>query len=184
MRAVGNILGPAIGFAVLFALLAGGWFLFKYVANVFSTLEPQVETLAAIASAVALLCAVIIAEGLKARARAEGDSSAGSEKAREYERLLLLCCEQVQERSNAAATEAELARLEKFLMLHASAKVLAAYAALRRVLRQGEAKTASPTLVKLLIEMRNDLGRTEFIRNEDELADIMLNPPGQDSRPA
>ena len=55
------------GLVLLLTLLAGAYFLFKYVAKVFATLDPQVETLPAIATVVAVLCAVVVAEGLKAR---------------------------------------------------------------------------------------------------------------------
>src|SRR5258705_13071055 len=94
-----NSVATIFGLALLLVLAAGVYFLFKYVTGVFSSLDPQVETLAWIGSIVALLCAVIIAEGLKARAQQE-QSIAPAEKAKVYERLLALCCDQLKAPGN------------------------------------------------------------------------------------
>ena len=69
MKILSSFLGLVFGLALLAALLAGGYFLFRYVADGFATLEPTVATLTAIASVVALLCATIVANGLKARSK-------------------------------------------------------------------------------------------------------------------
>jgi hypothetical protein len=175
LRGLGNFLGTLLGLGLLLAIASGAYFLFKYVVNVFAALEPQVETLAAIASVVALLCAVIIAEGIKSRTKAEVLSAVADEKAKIYARLLLLCGEQVGGWSGAPATS-ELRGIEIFLALHANAKVVAAYNALRRAMQGGGAGTTAPTLlIKLLAEMRGDLGRADFVRNENELIDLMLS---------
>jgi hypothetical protein len=170
--------GTFLGLALLLLLLGGGYLLFKYVAGVFSTLEPQVETLAAIASVVALLCAVIIAEGLKARTQGEDGPITAAEKARAYERLLFQCCEQLRGEGNAESqtTDVEIARIEQFLALHGSAKVIAAYVDLRRVAKEeGQTGDATSSLLnRLLVEMRADLGRSGVIRSDNDLLDLLL----------
>ena len=149
-----------------------GWAAIKADAGV------KVETLAAVASVVAVLCAVIIAEGLKARGQNEHHSIATSEKAKIYERLLFLCCEQLKRHGNRdePAADAELVKLEQLLALHGSVKIITAYDKLRRLAkRAGEPGDTAPALLsKLLMEMRGDLGRTEFIRKENDLLDLLL----------
>lgn len=178
LKIFGTFLGTVFGLAMLFALLAGGYFLFKYVVSMFGTLEPQVETLAAIASVVALLCAVIIAEGLKARGQKESYSIATVERAKIYERLLFLCCEQLKTPGDGdvRAADAELGKIEHLLALHGSAKVISAYVRLRRMeIQDGKSSDAAPALVNnLLTEMRGDLGRTDFIRKESDLLALLL----------
>lgn len=166
------------GLALLVVFLAGGYFLFKYIASVFATLEPQVATLAAIASVVALLCAVIIAEGLKARGQKDYLSLATVEKMKTYEQLLSLWSEEFKRDVSGDAREAEveLVKLEQLLVLHGSAKVITAYDKLRRLVKQDgkPGDTALALLSKLLMEMRRDMGRTEFIRKENDLLELLL----------
>lgn len=174
MKASGT-LGTLLGFAVLFALAAGGYYLFKYVTGVFGALDPQVETLAGIASVVALLCAVIIAEGLKARG--QGNSIAVADRARLYESLLACCCDRLS-RASERQPEAvsELVRIEQSLALHGSSKVVAAYVGLWRLMESdGKTDDTAPALLaRLLTEMRADLGRTALIRNENDVLAMLL----------
>ena|SRR5437870_3903726 len=176
VKVTGTAFGTIFGLALLFALLASGYLLFKYVGNVFASLEPQVETLAAIASVVALLCAVIIAEGLKARRQA--DAILGAEKARIYGELLSVCCERLRHGGEDSAN-AELARVEQSLALHGAARVVSAYVAFRRLTRPNEQHdkpddTASAHLIKLLTEMRADLGHAALVRHENDILDMLL----------
>jgi hypothetical protein len=161
MRPSGTFLGTVLGLALLAAILAGAYLLLKYVGHVFASLEPQTESLAAIASVVALLCAVIVAEGLKARAAGELQAVAAAQRIATYEQLLLLCTEGMQ--------PAERARLERKLTLHGSAKVISAYLKFRRA-AVGE---AGGLLQALAVEMRKDAGRSDLIRNDDELRDLL-----------
>jgi hypothetical protein len=166
-------IGTAFGLVLMFALLAGAYFLFKYVVGVFATLDPQVETLAAIATVVALLCAVIIAEGLKARTQQE-QSIAPTEKAKVYERLLALRRDQLKAPGNTddppADTELELA-----LALHGGAKVISAYNEFRRSAKQdGMAGDAAAALLnKLVSAMRADLGRGGVIPGNADLLELL-----------
>jgi hypothetical protein len=118
LKAFGMFLGSLLGVAVLLAL-ASAYSLFNYVVNVFASLEPQTATLAAIASTFALLCAVILAEGLKARAQRSGESTETAEKSETYERLLCQCIERLKEArpEERSALDAELAKIEYCLAL-------------------------------------------------------------------
>jgi hypothetical protein len=176
LKLFGSFLGSIFALALLAALLAGGYFLFKYVVGVFATLDPQVETLAAIASVISLLCAVIIAEGLKARGQKDSFSIATAEKTKTYQRLLYLCSERLRSQlpENRQVVDAELAKIEHLLALHGGARVVSAYVKLRRP-AQDEGKTGGASLLnKLLMEMRRDLGHSEFIRNERDFLELLL----------
>jgi hypothetical protein len=159
-----------VGFAVLAGLLAGAYFLYRYVTGVFATLDPQIEVVLAVASIVALLCAVIISEGLKARGRNDPYSIVAGEPAKTYERLLLLCCERLREQGHDArqVTEAEMSKAEQLLALHGSAKAASAYLEVRRVLNEGKTGEGSAALSKLLAQMRKDLGR-DLMANADDI---------------
>ena len=151
---------------MLAGLLAGAYFLYRYVTGVFATLDPQIEIVLAVTSIVALLCAVIISEGLKA----PGRNDPAGEPAKTYERLLLLCCERLREQGHDArqVTEAERSKAEQLLALHGSAKAASAYVEVRRALNEGKKDEASAALSKLLTQMRKDLGR-DLIANADDI---------------
>ena len=157
-------LGTVFGLALLIALLAGAYFLFKYVTGVFATLEPQVETLAGVASVVALVCAVIIAEGLKGRGQQEADAIAAAEKAAVYRQLLSAC----------SLRDPELVRIEHALALQGSSKVISAYLEFRRADNDAanSPDRASAPLGKLVQAMRADLGR-DVIRGDADLVELM-----------
>ena len=166
------------GVALLAALLTGGYFLFRYIVSVFNTLEPQVETLAAIASVVALLCAVIIAEGVKSRGKNDSLAIAAAGKVKVYEGLLSVWSERLKSHGIGRVSEAdaELVKLEQLLALYGSAQVITAYFTLRRSAKQeGELGDESPALLnKLLMEMREDLGCTAFNRKQGDPLDLLL----------
>jgi hypothetical protein len=179
MEPRGTSLGTAFGLALLIALLAGAYFLFKYIGNIFATLQPQVETLAAIASVVALLCAVIIAEGLKVRRVNAIDSITVAQRVATYERLLFFCSEPLKVHTegsdNGQAAVAELTKLERALALHGSSRVISAYVKFRHAAKR-DGDTAAPLLKALLVEMRGDLGRTEFFRKDNVLFELLSGP--------
>lgn len=178
MKAFSTFLGIVFGLALLAALLAGGYFLFRYVMDVFATLEPTVATLTAIASVVALLCATIIASGLKARSQKDQGAGMSVEKARIYEQLLALCRGQLrgQEITNELAADDGLVELEQLLALHGSPNVITAYVNLRRQARQeGKQGDEVPApLNKLVMDMRGDLGRTALNLKENDLLALLL----------
>ena len=178
MKALGAFLGLVFGLALLAGLLAGGYFLFRYVADVFATLEPTVATLTAIASVVALLCAIIVAGGLKTRSQKDQSVGTCVEKTRLYEQLLSFCGEQLQGQKSTEelAADSALINLRQLLTLHGSPKVITAYMNLRKLAGQeGMPGDESHDLLKnLLVEMRADIGRRDSNINKNDLLDLLL----------
>jgi hypothetical protein len=181
MKTFSTFLGMIFGLAFLAAFLASGYFLFKYIHNVFDTLNPQVKAIAAIASVVALLCAMIIAGGLKAPNPKEDLSSTTAEKVNIYQPLLSLSRQQLKNltEDHERIADGELIKLEQRLALHGSSKVIKAYVNFRRATTQEvNTGTGTPTLLhKLVLEMRADLGQTDFNLKESDLHDLLR---GQD----
>jgi hypothetical protein len=176
MRTFSTILGLLLGLALLAALAAGGYFLFKYAVTVFGTLEPQVATITATASVVALLCAAIIGRALKSRS-AHGGASV--QKANVYERLAACWAAHVQgERAGVQdrTDDRYLADLEQLLALHGSPKVIAAHMQLRRAVRDvdKEGSYACGLMNKLVRAMRADLGRRESNMNEKDILALLV----------
>ena len=163
MKTFGAFLGTLIGLAILIGLLSGVYLLYQYVVGTFSVLEPQIKIVLVTAAAVALLCAVIIAGGSKARVQSELSSAAIAERGKLYEALLLICCER-------AWNSAELTRIERSLALHASVKVVAAYTDFkhRSAQKPEPGSAADAPLDRLLLEMRADLGYAGSLRNGQE----------------
>ncbi len=169
MKRFGTFLGTIIGLALLAALLVGGYLLFRYVVGVFDTLDPQVETIVAIASIVALLCAVIISGGSKSCCSNDGASAQRSDV---YERLALFCANRLKAGAEALADDRDLATIEQLFALHGNTKVISVYLELRRTMREGEKEVG--LLNKLILAMRADLGRRELNLKEKDILDLLL----------
>ncbi|MDR4498734.1 MAG: hypothetical protein MRK02_12570 [Candidatus Scalindua sp.] len=171
MKAFGTFLGMILGLA----LLAGGYFLFKYVVNIFDTLGPQYETIAAIASIVVVLCTVIIAGGLRARCTNEGSAV----KTNVYERLAIFLADELRKDrtgEEGLADEGELIKLEQLLVLYGGPKVITTYTQIRRTIRDKK-KEGSETMAllnKLVLAMRADLKRRELNLKEKDVLDLLL----------
>ncbi|NUO09036.1 MAG: hypothetical protein HUU08_10215 [Candidatus Brocadia sp.] len=175
MKAFGIFLGTIISLALLAALLVGGYFLFKYVVGVFDTLGPQYETIAAIASIVVVLCAVIIAGGLRSRCPNEGLAV----KVNVYERLAVFLADQLKRDKTdeeVRADKGELIKLEQLLVLYGGPKVITTYMQMRRIIRE-EKKEGGETMAllnKLALAMRADLKRRELNLKEKDVLDLLL----------
>ena len=174
MKTTGTFLGMCFGLALLAVFLVGSYYLFEYVASLFGTLDPQLKTMAIIASIVAFFCAAIIASGLKARS----PNSVPAEKATLYQQLVVHWSKLLKSASGGEGRmpDSELIVLEQRLALHGSPKVIAAYMNLRKSAGQ-EGKPGDEyrdMLKKLLIEMRADIGRTEMNLNKNDLLDLLL----------
>ncbi|OQZ04847.1 MAG: hypothetical protein B6D34_01050 [Candidatus Brocadia sp. UTAMX1] len=165
MKTFGIFLGMMFGLA----LLSGGYFLFKYIVSVYDMLEPQVKTVAAIASVVAILCSVIISVRSKAVCASDG---AVSKRADVYERLALFCTNRLKAGAEALADDRELATLEQLFALHGNTKVISVYLELRRTMREGEKEVG--LLNKLILAMRADLGRRELNLKEKDILGLLL----------
>jgi len=175
MKSLYALMGPVFGLVLLLTLLAGGYFLVGYVDGVLAALEPPTRTLAIIGSAVGLLSAVIIAEGLKARGAK--NPQAATERSAAYERLLSLYCEQSSpaETTNLEAAR-DLAATERKLVLQGSAEVISAYIRLKRAKDSGEPHDSRALLEKLVAQMRKDLGRQAMIYKGGDLLYVLGRP--------
>ncbi|MBW7899571.1 hypothetical protein B188_00310 [Candidatus Brocadiaceae bacterium B188] len=121
MKAFSTVLGMISGLALLAALLASGYFLFKYVVNIFGMLGPQYKTIVAIASIIVLLCAVIIAGGLRVRCTSEGLAV----KTNVYARLAVFSADLLRRNTTGGeglVDEGELIKLEQLLALYGAQK--------------------------------------------------------------
>lgn len=168
LKAINKFIGVVIGLALLAALLAGGYFLVRYVVGVFNTLEPQLATFTAIVSVVALLCATIIAGGLKSRDHREQETR--TQKAQLYKQLLSSSCRwDTSEGEDSREAEVEHLELKQRLALWGSPGVISKYAELERVMRQEESDGVQPLLKQLVMEMRKDLGQTTLNINQDDI---------------
>ena len=143
MKPAGNFLGTVVGLSVVAGLLFAAYLLLKYVAQVFASVQPQVETLAAIASAAALLGAAIVADGLRSLGARALQTAAFARKAATYEAWLSHCA--------GCLPDAGLVEIVQTLALVGTRKAMAAY-------------------LKYLC-VRKDLGPVELGR--DDLSDLL-----------
>lgn len=173
MKTSGNVIGVLTGLVLLLVLLVGGYYLFNYAANILGALDPPLRTITAIASVVAVLCSTIIAGGLKSHRKVDNTSSTQLDKANIYRELLYLCDERLKTPPNNGhwLADNEQTKIEHHLALHANPKVITAYVNLQRsIQRQEQANDEAYSLLrKLVVEMRTDLGRTEFNLNDNDL---------------
>lgn len=99
------------------------------------------------------------------------------ERANLYERLLAHCCEEGKRPEDGDPRQAatNLPEIKRALVLHGSAKVLAAYNNLRRSRgRDGQpAEEINVMLSKLVVEIRKDLGHSDLIRNDKDILDLL-----------
>jgi len=174
MKSFSTFFGIIFGLALVVTFLTGAYFLFEYVASLFGTLEPQLKSMAIIATIVALFSSAIIASGLKAGS----PNNVSTEKENLYQQLLVHWSELLKSASGGEGrvADGELIGLEQRLALHGSPKVIAVYINLRKSAGQ-EAKLGDESrelLKKLLVEMRADIGRADFNLNKNVLLDLML----------
>lgn len=174
MKNVSTLLGVMFALALLATLLSGTYFLFEYIESLFGALEPQLKTIVIIATVVAFFCAAIIASGLKAGI----PNSVSAVKENLYQQLLVHWSDLLKGESGGEVrvADGELIALEQRLALHANPKVIAVYINLQKsAVQEGKLGDESRELLKkLLLEMRADIGRTEFNLNKNDLLDLLL----------
>lgn len=173
----GVMVGIVFMVALLAAVAAGGFFGAKGLLNLFSALEPQVATVTAIISMVALLCAAIIAGGFKWMGRWEKEVQTQAQKAALYEQLVLLWGRKLTLGLKAAESfiEEELHKLEWRVTLHGSVNVLKAYQTLQHhasTLGLRSPEVAS-SVAKLLLAMRRELGVSSLSLTERDLITLI-----------
>ena len=176
VNAFGIIFGIVFGLVLLAALAAGGYFAFKFGLDLFGTLEPQIATITAIASMVALLCATIIAGGFKWAGRKEAEVQVRADKSNLYEGISLMWGERLSVGTEGIdqATEGELKKMERLLALRGSTKVVKAYGALQALERTaGLHSLEIPSqFANVLLEMRKDLGQDVQNLTESDLVNM------------
>jgi hypothetical protein len=170
------------GFAILLALGGGAFYLCRFLAGVFASLDFQVGIVTSVAALVVLLSAVVIASAIKRVKRAESIPPLSGERAALYDRIfrawsVLLAEDRHLTDEALRSLKAEMSALESGLGLIASPEVIKAYLALRG------AKGGSPTqngelrtqLGRLLVAMRRDLGASAPDLDENELLTVFLS---------
>lgn len=177
MSAITTIFGVVFGLALLAVLAAWGYLAFNWGLDVFGTLEPQVATITAIASMVAVFCAAILASGFKWMGRKKEQVAARAERANLYENIMLIWGEKlmVGTKTQEPSLEEELRKRERLLTLRGSAAVLKAYLALQR-----QANTVglhnpelASCMARLILDMRRDLGVSAVSIHERDLTTLL-----------
>jgi hypothetical protein len=188
MKTLSTFFGVMLGLVLLGAFAAGGYFAIRFGLDLFGTLEPQVATMTAIASVVALLCATIITGGFKWTGRKEAEVQVRADKANLYERISLIWGEKLSHRTKAMdqATEDELQKLERLLILRGNSRVIKAYVALQALEKKtGLQNPEIPSQVaKVLLEMRKDLGQDVLSLNESDLVNVLSVEVLRDNSPS
>lgn len=178
MQVFSTLIGIIFGLALLAAFLFGGYFLFEYVADLFILLEPQIKAIVVVVSIVIVLCAMIIAGGLRGRSQKQNESGSAIEKTTIYQQLLIYWSERLTSQVNEKqlVNDSELTKLELELALHGSPKVITAYMNFRRVAKQGGMTGDEINLLlnKLVLEIREDLGQTGLNLKANDLLDLLL----------
>jgi phage gp36-like protein len=178
MKVFGTLVSLAVGLSLLLAIVAGGYFLFRYSMEMFGTLEPRLAALTAVVSFVAILCCSITAGSLKAANQQGVITTVFNNKEALYKQLMMHWVNKIQSGQDSLGLdrENELAELDKLLALYGSPKVISAYLGLCRSAE--EEKTDERELLLLLIklvkEMRSDLGSASLIFKETDLAALLL----------
>lgn len=184
---VGVLVSIVFGFALLGAMGAGGYVGVQGLLDLYATLEPQVATITVVFSIVALLCASIVAGGLKWRGRKEKEIPLRAEKADVYEKILLCWGEVLSVRPNSVEPSLlnDLHKLERVLTLRGSARVLKRYGDIQTFVGRPNPQEPgmSSLIAKLALEMRRDLGQSTISVGEQELLTVLNLVPPQE-RPA
>lgn len=177
MKVLSTLAGLILALGLLLAILAGGYYLFRYSMDTFNMLEPQLATIIAIISLVIIIGCWIIARGLK-MAKQQGISTNIFEiKETLYRQLLNQWITRIQQQKiNVSPDENGFCELEQLLALYSDPKVISVHMELWRLTKQKDQdeQEISMKLVKLVTEMRSDLGSSSMIFKETELAELLL----------
>ncbi len=177
MKAVGVIIAGILILLLGSALAIGGYWGLGLVVDMFNRLEPQLAIITAIISVVALLCASIVAGGLKWTGRREAECRMRAEKADLYEKILLLWGEILSNRMKVLEPSVldDLQKLERVLTLRGSAKVLKHYGEFQVCVKTNglHASELPPLIAKLTLEMQKDLGESTLNVDEHDLLTVL-----------
>lgn len=185
MNFISNVLSVVFGIALLALLGAGIYYAFHYLTEtLFASLDPQLAAITAIAATTFLIASFVIASALR---RSQKNTDPFSiDKRVVYEHFIRiwgkLFWQIPQQQSEIDAGEVQ--EFEKQLILLANPKVIQAYL----TLRQFEMKPgfSDPKIkaqfIKVLMEIRKDLGLTNLGLEEQELLKLSDSVPDHPDR--
>ena len=171
MNLFGKTLGLMLGLALMAALGWAAYLALAYLVSFFALLEPQVATVTAIGSLVALTAAAVVASAIRRGAARTGAARIHEQKAATYH-FLVECWQET------ATAPHKLQALDRLLALYGSAAVLRAHALLRALAREKGARhaDAAAQIGKVLLEVRKDLGVQAGDISAPELHRLVLGP--------
>src|SRR6266508_2256688 len=183
MNFIKRALSIGIGAMLLGGLGVGGYFALKFIITSLRGLNAQAAMLI-IAAVVALLAAIIIANGMRSMGHSKKSSQLYAEKAVVYQNLInvwggihwhgLSADDPV-----VVALLEDLRPLDRLLILYGGPEVLKAHAALRKSVREAglQSKDICSQWGTLVLEMRKDLGSgTRGLRTEDLSHSFIVEP--------
>ncbi len=160
MKFIIKITATLFSLVLLGAIVAGAYYLFKHVMDLYARLDVQIHPVAELASLVILLSALAVAGGIREARKRKSDQRLVRDKAALYERIVHEWVAADGGRSGDIELPDAVPDLERSLALRAGPAVLKAYAALKKI--QENSGSAGPELrsqlVYVLFQMRKDLG--------------------------
>jgi len=160
MKFISTIFPVLFGLALLGLLGAGVYYAFHFIINsLFARLDPQLAAIATIAAATLLICTSIIASALRWSGKSTNELN--TRKTAAYDYFIRIWGGLFWQATYQSEIDAgDLLELEKQLILWADPKVIQAYIILQRL--ETETGLPNPTataqFIKVLMEMRKDLG--------------------------
>lgn len=165
MKVLSQMLAVFFTLALLGALGVGGYFAIEYIVSLFGSLDVQVARVTSIASAVALLAALIIASNIRQLGRQNKVNQLQPEKAATYKLFLDLWVALLQQRSSledrsAPELSEALDHLDHLLALFGGSYVIKAHTALRTSVREDTTQQSEirSQFINAVIAVRKDLG--------------------------
>jgi len=176
MKLLSNTLSVLLSLALLAALGFGIFVGFQAVTNFFADLNKPLAAILATASVVVLLSAVIVAGGIRRAMKRESDQQLRAERAAVYGRFIETLQQSISQRDlDTGKTRAFSQALKKDMILWASNSVLKQFAALQKIARELwlQDQEFLAQVEKVLLEMRQDLGQTNWGLKERDVLDLL-----------
>ena len=176
-----KFLGGILVLLCLVLLSVGMYFGLRGLIQIFASLDPQVAKVTAIACSTVILSALILASSAQAARGSDMLAGAQMQKADLYRDFIqawskALCSQGRGGMAEDTKLAADLASLEKRLVLLASAGVIKHYTAWRArcVNPNADDAEARRRVAQVLFEMRKDLGRQNLGIDQKKLLDLLL----------
>jgi hypothetical protein len=181
MKFLGQALSVLFGLACLGVLGVGGYYALKLLIELFGSLQSQVAAVTAIASGVALLGAVIIANGIRQVSMQNETHQPQVERVTTYQHFIdlwqkLLRHGREAEGQGPCTLSEELLALDRRLILYGSPEVVKAHTILRALERERGAHNPQVRLQagKVVLEIRKDLGTETHGCTAEQLQQLLL----------